>query len=326
MITDTLTVSSFAGEDISLRYTEAGPADGVAVVLCHGFPDLGRTWAPQQAALAAAGFRAIAPDQRGYGGSSTPTDAAAYDLGQLTGDMAGLLDALDIERAVFVGHDWGGQVAWGMPVLHPDRCLGAAGVCTPYMAFPTTALLSQLFLKPERMYMLWFQTPGVAEAFLDDHTQMVFEKLFVGGTDPAVLMERFLAEPGADTDGPDMNPFLGIESLESIGEPLLGPDEVAAYTEAFARSGFHGPVSWYRNLDRNAELFGGVGVAPLGLPTLMICAEWDPVLSPAMAAGMPDLCSDLEMHTVERAGHFVQIENPGAVSELLVDWLSRRFG
>lgn len=324
MKTDTLTVSTFAGEDISLHYTEAGPTDGVAVVLCHGFPDLGRTWAPQQAALATAGFRAIAPDQRGYGGSSAPTDAAAYDLGQLTGDLVGLLDGLGIERAVFVGHDWGGLVAWAMPVLHPDRCLGTAGVCTPYMAFPTTAVLSQLFPDPDRMYMLWFQQPGVAEAFLDDHVQMVFEKLFVGGTDPLVLMERAAAM--SDGDGPDLNPFRQLETLESLGEPLLGPDELRAYTDAFTQTGFLGPVNWYRNLDRNAEMFGGIGVTPLDLPTLMICAEWDPVLSPAMAAGMPALCSDLEMHTVERAGHFVQIENPGAVSGFLVDWMTRRFG
>ena len=125
------------GSQITLSTHDLGT--GPAVVFCHGFPDLALGWRHQLAPVARAGFRAIAPDQRGYGNSSAPQSIEAYGLTELTGDLVGLLDALDIERAVFVGHDWGGFVAWAMPVLHPDRVLGVAGICTPYMPFPSVA-------------------------------------------------------------------------------------------------------------------------------------------------------------------------------------------
>jgi pimeloyl-ACP methyl ester carboxylesterase len=99
-----------------MAVTEAG--DGPAVVFCHGFPEIAYSWRKQIPALAAAGFHPVAPDQRGYGDTDRPVDVAAYDIHQLTADLAGLLDALDVERAVFVGHDWGGIVAWYMPLLH----------------------------------------------------------------------------------------------------------------------------------------------------------------------------------------------------------------
>ena len=300
-----------------------GDGDGrPPVVFCHGFPELAYSWRHQLPALAAAGFRAIAPDQRGYGGSSRPEAIADYGLGQLCGDLADLLDALDIERAVFVGHDWGGFVAWAMPVLFPERCAGVVGLCTPYTPFPTTEFLKMMFGDdPEQMYMLWFQEPGVAEATLDAQPGLVFEKLTVGGTDPAVLAEAGMAREG----GASFNPFIDLESLPALGRPLLNADELAVYTSTFERTGFRGGINWYRNIDANGAAYPDVGKQLLELPSLMICAEWDPALPPALAAGMPSTCSDLEMHTIEQAGHWVQQEFPDQVNSLLVDWLARRF-
>ena len=97
------------------------------------------------------------------------------------------------------------------------------------------------------------------------------------------------------------------------------------YGEAFERTGFRGGINWYRNIDANALNYTGVGTQPLDLPTLMICSEWDPALPPALAANMASLCSDLEMSTIAKTGHWVQQENPEAVNDLLVDWLTRRF-
>ena len=142
---------------ISLSVHEAGT--GPAVVFCHGFPELAYSWRHQVPAVAAAGFRAIAPDQRGYGDSSAPPEVSQYGITELTGDLVGLLDAMEIDRAVFVGHDWGGFVAWAMPVLHPDRTAGVIGVCTPYMAMPGTAQLRALVNgKDERL--LHSMVPG----------------------------------------------------------------------------------------------------------------------------------------------------------------------
>lgn len=303
--------------------TQGDGTDRPPVVFCHGFPELAYSWRHQLPAVAAAGFRAIAPDQRGYATSSSPADVTAFGLGQLCGDLADMLDALDIEQAVFVGHDWGGFVAWAMPVLFPERCAGVVGVCTPYTPFPSTDFLKMMFGEdPEKMYMLWFQEPGVAEAQLDPRARLVFEKLTVGGTDPTQLAELGMAREG----GANFNPFFDLESLPAIGEPILAPDELDVYASTFEQTGFRGGINWYRNIDANGTTYPEVGTRHLDLPALMICAEWDPALPPALAAGMPNTCSDLEMHTIPRAGHWVQQEFPEQLNTLLVDWLTARFG
>src|SRR5262245_18140789 len=116
-----------------IRVAVRDEGKGPAVVLCHGFPELAYSWRHQVAALAAAGFRAIVPDQRVYGSADRPAEVAAYDIHHLTGDLVGILDALDVEKAVFVGHDWGGLVTWMMPLLHHARVAGVIGVNTPYL-------------------------------------------------------------------------------------------------------------------------------------------------------------------------------------------------
>jgi pimeloyl-ACP methyl ester carboxylesterase len=311
------------GEAIRLAVHELGEAgDRPPVVFCHGFPELAYSWRHQLPAVADAGFRAVAPDQRGYGGSSAPDAIDAYGLGDLCGDLADLLDALEIERAVFVGHDWGGFVAWAMPVLFPERCAGAVGICTPYTPFPTTTFLRSMFPDDEKMYMLWFQQPGVAESVMDPQARRLFERLMIGGVDPAALLEQGMARE----EGMSFNPFRDLDALPSLGEPIATPEEIDVYVETFARTGFRGGINWYRNIDANAARYPEVGTKHLDLPAQMICSEWDPALPPALAANMPNLCSDLEMETIARTGHWVQQESPEEVNALLVDWLGRRFG
>ena len=140
-------------DPITLSVYAAGPEASPAVVLCHGFPDLACSWRRQIEALSQAGFRVLAPDQRGYGASDCPAATEAYDLEHLTGDLVGLLDAHDIERAVFAGHDWGGFVVWAMAVLHPERTAGVIGVNTPYLAFPKMELLRQLVPDEDKLYV-----------------------------------------------------------------------------------------------------------------------------------------------------------------------------
>ncbi len=313
-----------ANTQIRMAVHEAGPAsERPAVVFCHGFPDLGYSWRDQLPAVADAGFRAVAPDQRGYGRTTVPEAVGDYGLGQLCGDLADLLDSLEIDRAVFVGHDWGGFVAWAMPALFPERCAGVVGVCTPYTPFPGTDFLRRMFGDdPEAMYMLWFQEPGVAERVLDPDPRLLFEKLVVGGVDPAQLAAQGMER----SSGSMFNPFLDLASLPDVGERLLSAEQLDHYTSTFERTGFGGGINWYRNVDENARRHPDVGVATLDLPTLMLCAEWDPALPPALAADMGDRCTDLEMHVVSKAGHWVHQENPEEINDLLVDWLIRRFG
>lgn len=139
---------------------------GVPVVMSHGFPELAYSWRHQIPALAAAGFRAIAPDQRGYGLTDRPQAIDAYDIHHLTADLVGLLDALKIDKAVFAGHDWGGIVTWAMPLLHPSRVAGVIGVNTPFMPrapMDPIALMRAAF--GDDMYIVFFQKPASPTRF-----------------------------------------------------------------------------------------------------------------------------------------------------------------
>jgi pimeloyl-ACP methyl ester carboxylesterase len=309
--------------EITLSVHEAGR--GPAVVLCHGFPELAYSWRHQFDALVGAGFRVIAADGRGYGASDRPEPIRAYDVHHLTSDLVGLLDVLGIERAVFAGHDWGGLVAWSLPSLHRERVAGIIGVNTPYLPrlsiLPTQLFRSLVGGKVERHYIAWFQEPGVAEAVLDARVRLVFEKLMRRGVDEATMAKRVLADP----EGPDMNPFRRLERLETLGDTLLSPAELETYVAAFSRAGFRGGINWYRNWDRNWETAREVGAAKVDVPCLMITAAWDWALRPELAAGMPALIHDLEMHRIERCGHWTQQERPEELNPLLVDWLMRRF-
>jgi len=307
---------------ITLSVHDAG--SGPAVVLCHGFPELAYSWRHQFGPLVEAGFRVIAPDQRGYGGSDRPEAVEAYDMHHLTGDLVGLLDALEIQRAVFVGHDWGGFVVWAMPALHPERTAGVVGVNTPYTVrppMPPTKMMRALVPDPEKLYILWFQEPGVAEGVLDADPRMVFQKLTRCGVAPEQLAAH-IQESGEV----DMNPFPRLAELEPPGEPLLSEQELEHFVSAFERTGFGGGIQWYRNFDRNWETAPTVGSTKVEVPCLMVTAAWDPVLRPEMAAGMPALIPDLEMQEIPECGHWTQQEKPEALNRILVDWLQRRFG
>jgi pimeloyl-ACP methyl ester carboxylesterase len=309
-------------DPIELSVHLAGPEAGQAIVFCHGFPDLARSWARQVAALSDAGYRVLAPDQRGYGASDRPAAIEAYDLEHLTGDLVRLLDAFDIERAVFAGHDWGGFVVWAMACLYPERTAGVIGVNTPYTPFPTTALLRQLVPDEDRLYILWFQKPGVAEQVLDRDPRQCFEKLMRGGFEPeGELFARATTSDG----GLDANPFRRLAEMPTLGEALLDEAELDLYTRAFEESGFRGPVNWYRNIDRNGQLFPEIGVKKLDMPCLMVTAEWDLALRPELAAGMPAVCSDLETKLVAECGHWTPREKPEELNRLMLDWLKRRF-
>jgi pimeloyl-ACP methyl ester carboxylesterase len=310
----------WADPDFHLSAYQAGT--GPAVVFVHGFPDLAMGWQHQLSAVAAAGFHAIAPDMRGYGGSSCPQEVAAYSIDELTGDLVALLDSLQIEKAVFVGHDWGGFVTWAMAVLHPDRVAGVAAACTPYMPFPSVAVhLEAVAGDIDRQYVAWFQEPGVAEAYMDQHVRAIVSKIMR----TSVPLEELFAVAFADGKL-NMNPFMDIETAPALGEPLLAAAEFEHYVEAFTRTGFRGGINWYRNIDSNALAHPDVGVAPLALPCLMLTAELDPALRPEFAADMHERCSDLEMHMINNAAHWVQQEQAEVFNSYLTSWLQRRFG
>src|SRR5687768_9683050 len=165
---------------IRMAVHEAG--EGFPVVFSHGFPELAYSWRRQVAALAGAGFRAIAPDQRGYGQTDRPEAVDQYTIVHLCGDLAGMMDALSIDRAVFCGHDWGGAVVWMMPLLFPDRVAGVIGVNTAFMPrapAPPIELLRKA--RGDKNYVVAFQEPGVADALLRSNVEKVFRLFFSAG-------------------------------------------------------------------------------------------------------------------------------------------------
>jgi len=307
---------------IELAYYEAGPRDGVPLILCHGFPELAFSWRHQIKAFAEAGRWVIAPDQRGYGLTSRPEAVTDYDLEHLTGDLVGLLDHLGVEQAIFCGHDWGGVVVWQMPLMHPDRVAGVIGLNTPFIprAPADPIAIMRMRFGPD-MYIVWFQTPGDADAVLSadvDKTMRFFMRK------PTALQAA--AAPSAEGGSTfAFKALLQAWDPTDEGSQLLTAEELAVFVGSFRRTGFTGGINWYRNFTRNWERSEGLPGRIDGLPCLMITAEKDAVLTPAMAEGMPALIGDLEMHMVAGSGHWTQQEKPDEVNRLILDWLARRF-
>ncbi len=307
---------------IELAYYEAGPREGVPIVLCHGFPELAFSWRHQIKALAAAGRWVIAPDGRGYGLSSRPEGVEQYDMEHLTGDLVGLLDHLGVEKAIFAGHDWGGIVVWQLPLMHPGRVAGVIGLNTPfYPRSPADPI--DIFRKrfgPD-MYIVWFQKPGEADELLArdvEHAMRLFMR-------KPRSMEEITAPPP-----PGGSTFAFADALRSAPTPaddqlILTREELAVFVEAFERTGFTGPVNWYRNFTRNWEAAAGRPDRIDGLPCLMITAELDAILTPAAAEPMRGLMENLEIHLVKGSGHWTQQEKPEEVNRLMLGWLDKRF-
>jgi pimeloyl-ACP methyl ester carboxylesterase len=305
---------------IDMAVYEMGPKDGLPVVLCHGFPELAYSWRHQLPALAAAGYRAIAPDQRGYGRTSRPEAIEDYGMPHLTGDLVGLLDALGLEKAVFAGHDWGGIVVWQMPVYHPDRVAGVIGVNTPFLHFPMDPIAALRAMRGENNYVVFFQKPGVADEILARDVGKTFRFFMRKNLVTAKEFEN------APQQAKNFELVHAIEQDETAmrGEQLLTDDEMKLFVDTYQRTGFTGGINWYRNLSRNYEL-GKSMEQIVRVPGLMIMAEDDVVLPPSMTEGMERFVPDLEKVLIHRCGHWTQQEHPQETSAAMIDWLKRRF-
>jgi len=296
--------------------------EGFPIVFSHGFPELGYSWRHQIPVLANAGFRAVVPDQRGYGRTDRPEAVEDYSIQHLTGDLAGLLDALDIEKAVFCGHDWGGLVVWQMAHLHPDRVAGVIGVNTPYIPrSPVPPLQMMKQMRGENNYIVYFQQPGVADKLLHDNVDKAFRAFFQKSS---MTAEEFAKLP-ADAPERAFDIRAMIEAGGQGGQLLISEDELAFYIETFRDTGFTGGINWYRNLDRNWESTKGQA-QKLDKPSLYIGAQDDVILPPSMAEATRGLLSDFEMHVIQHCGHWTQQEHPEELNTILIGWLTKRFG
>jgi pimeloyl-ACP methyl ester carboxylesterase len=274
---------------VQLAVIDEGAGD--PVVMIHGFPELAYSWRHQIPALAGAGFRAIAYDQRGYGESSKPEDIDAYALVALAADAVGLLDALGLERATLVGHDWGSIVVWTAALMYPDRVEKVVSLNVPYRGlcagFPSTEVIREK-LADRFGHVLAFQEPGATEA--------AFE------ADPAAWLRTI---------------YLGIAADRSF----MTEDDFTVFRDAFVDGGLFGPLGPYRNIDANAVATEDLANAPITQPTLMITADRDPILPPTLASGMERWVPNLETVAISNSGHWTQQEQPQQVDQALISFL-----
>lgn len=267
---------------VTLHAVEAGPADGPAVVLLHGFPEFWYGWRRQIGALAAAGFRVVVPDGRGYNASDKPEGTEAYRLPRLAGDVVGLADALGIDRFRLAGHDWGGVVAWATAALHPGRVERLAVLNAPHpdswgryaLTHPTQALRS--------FYVGVFQLPRLPEALLSAGRYRALRRSLLESSRPGTFTEA----------------------------------ELDRYAAAWSEPGaLTAMLNWYRALrHREARALPRVEAE-----TLVLWGTEDRFLETALAAEAAKLCRSARVRYLP-ATHWVQHEEAEAVNAALVEF------
>lgn len=290
---------------------------GRPVVFVHGFPELWRSWRKQMSVVAEAGYRAVAPDMRGYGRTTAPPNVTDYDVHQLCGDLCGLFDDLGVEKAVFVGHDWGAWLMWFMTLLHADRVEALVNISVPYAqrsdAPPmkrAKAIFGDVFF-----YQLYFQDVGPADQELAKDvrkTVLRFAWSVSGEAAGRALKVQKVGEGGF---------------LDMLDDP---PHALRWFTDAdleyfvgeFERTGYFGPLSWYRNIDRNWETTAHLDGAKPQQPVLFLAGTNDPVIRMVPPEPMRETVPNLsDIVLIEGAGHWVHMERPEPVNDAILGFL-----
>lgn len=311
-----------AANGIKLHLAEQG--EGPLVVLCHGFPESWYSWRHQLAALSAAGFHAVAPDMRGYGGSDRPNAIDQYTLLHLVGDMVGLVDALGADQAVIAGHDWGAPVAWHAALLRPDRFRAVIGLSVPFRPrgpVPPTSVMPRR--DDAQFYQLYFQPPGLAEAELErDPRESVLKLLFAASGD---VPRRGTGQSDVGMVPRNGGFLTGMPSPVALPAWLTEAD-VDFYAAEFTRTGFRGGLNWYRNIDRNWELLAPFAGAKVNVPALYMAGDRDLVVA---FRGMDQLIPNLKNFVPQLrntimlpgCGHWTQQERASEVSAAMIEFI-----
>lgn len=307
---------TISANGIELFLREAG--EGRLVVLCHGWPELSYSWRHQIPALASAGFHVVAPDMRGYGRSSAPSEISAYSIFDMVGDMVGLVTALGEKTAVIIGHDWGAPVAWHAALFRPDIFTAVAGLSVPPPLRGRGRPLDMLRQNGiTNFYWQYFQTPGVAEAEFERDVRLTFRTLLGprGFSDPATAT---FIQPGKG--------FLGGAPADAPLPSWISDADIDHFAETYRKSGFRGGLNWYRNLDRNWDLTAPWQDARIHQPSLFIAGSNDAVITGLIGAKrvneLERVLTDLKGKLIiEGAGHWVQQERPDEVNAALLCFL-----
>jgi pimeloyl-ACP methyl ester carboxylesterase len=316
-------------ESNGIRLNIAEQGKGALVILCHGFPESWYSWRHQLTALAAAGFHAVAPDMRGYGKSDRPEAIDQYTVFHLIGDLVGLLDALEAPTAVIVGHDWGAAIAWQAARLRPDRFRAVACLSVPFRPrgpVRPTSVMPQT--ADAQFYQLYFQQPGVAEAEMERDPRVTVLSMLYGASGEGAAAFRDAAARGDITRTPGMVPRGGgmLQGSTTTLPAWLSEADIEFYAGEFRRSGFRGPLNYYRNIDRNWELTAAFADVMVTVPSLFVAGDHDLVIA---APGMDQHLANLKqfvpalrnIRILPGCGHWTQQERPSEVSAAIIDFI-----
>lgn len=307
--------------DVRLHVVEQG--EGPVVLLIHGFPETSYAWRHQLPALAAAGYRAVAFDVRGYGRSSKPARGEDYRMVELIGDTVGLVRALGASTAAVIGHDWGSLIAANAALLEPEMFPAVASLSAPYTPRGGTRP-SEIFARAggeSEFYISYFQRPGRAEAEIEPDVRGWLQGCYAslsGDTMPSAGAGHvFYIPPGTRMRDRFVNGEL---------PGWLSDDDLDVYVGEFERTGFTGALNRYRNVDRDWEDLAAYDGAVITQPSLFIggaldaSGAWIQNVIDSFSTTMPGLVGS---HVLPGCGHWVPEERPAQVNEILVDWLQR---
>ena len=316
-------------------YFEAGDPNGPVIIFIHGWPELSISWRHQLPVMASLGFRAIAPDMRGYGRSTVYENHEDYAQEKVVGDMISLLDSLGVEKAVWIGHDWGSPTVWSIASHHPDRCWGVASLCVPYhtleYGLETCVSLIDRKLYPENIFpygqweyqKFYEENFNSAVASFDADPYRTIKALFRGGKRKPVDRPNLTAlvrRDGGWFGGASVAPDVPRDN------EILSEAELLSYSAYLRRNGFFGPCSYYMNHSAN-EVYSSKAVngGSLELPVLFLEAVYDYTCECSvsqLARPMEKFCSNLTKVSVE-SGHWMAQEKPVEVNAALVQWMTQ---
>jgi len=294
---------------IELEVFQAGQG-GIPLVLCHGWPELAYSWRYQIEPLVKAGYHCIIPNQRGYGRSTKPAAVEAYDIFHLTNDHSALLDALGIEKAIYVGHDWGAIMLWQHALLNPQRVIALANLSVPFRGRePSEPVAFWEKMLGADFYLVHFnRQPNIAAHSFESNPERTLRNLY--------RTKHWLDTENRPADG--FNIINAAKIDYSRGELMLSEKDLKVFVDAFKQSGFVAPCNWYRNFTRNWVLTADIEQT-ITQPALMIYGDYDMVPQ----VDMSDKVADLEVRTLP-CGHWIQQEQPEATNKILLDWLERK--
>ena len=303
---------------IRIHLAECG--SGPLVIFVHGFPESWYSWRYQLPAVAAAGYRAVAIDVRGYGRSSAPAAVEDYRMVKKVGDIVGLVAALGEQQATLVGHDWGAPIVWNSALLRPDLFRGVAGISVPYNPPGGPVRPTDVFAGmrgEERFYIDYFQQPGVAEAELEKDVRLW------------LLGFYYSASGDAPPDVPNLG-MVGKEMQDKFLYPETMPKwlserDLDVYAGEFEYTGFSGGLNRYRNVDRDWEDLAGFTGRPIEIPALFVGGSRDgPTIMAAPAIEkFPETLPKLHASVIiEGSGHWIQQERPEETNAALLEFLA----